>query len=170
MCMADKSSFFKRDVIVRPGPRLSGPKVTVLLYASIILTISIVVGATIWMGRASDKPLPVSTELDRRLVPVADGSGSTPADVIVLTNLTDHEIAKVDISINGQYFLYRNSPLAPREELVLPQTIFSTKSNMRFNPKNYPVESITVTGRLPTGSRGVHEMLITDEASPEAGG
>ncbi|MEZ6086529.1 MAG: hypothetical protein R3C05_00530 [Pirellulaceae bacterium] len=151
--------------MVRPGPRLSGPKTTLMLYGLIVVTISIVVGATIWMGRASDKALPVSAKLDRRMVPVADGSGAIPAEVIVLKNLSDHEIAKVDISINGQYFLYRNSPLAANEELVLPQNIFSTKSNMRYNPEKYPVESITVTGRLPSGSRGVHETVIADEAS-----
>ncbi|QDV68232.1 hypothetical protein Poly24_19410 [Rosistilla carotiformis] len=150
---------------MRPGPRLSGPKTTLLLYGLIFITITTVIGTTVWMGRASDQPLPVKAELDQRMVDVPDGSGATLTDVIVLTNLSEHELPKIDISINSQYFLYRDSPLGPHEELVLPQSIFSTKSSLRFNPDNYPIQTITVTGRLPSGSRGVYEVSIGDAAS-----
>ncbi|QDS87693.1 hypothetical protein CA51_18970 [Rosistilla oblonga] len=150
---------------MRPGPSLSGPKTTLLLYGLIIATITIVVGSTVWMGQASDQPLPVKAELDQRMVDVPDGSGARLTDVIVLTNLSGDALPKIDISINAQYFLYRDSPLAPHEELVLPQSIFSTKSSLRFNPDNYPIQTITVTGRLPSGARGVYEMVIEDAAS-----
>ena len=60
------------------------------------------------------------------------------------------------ININGQYLLFRDSPLKPREELVLPQRIFTDKrSSARFNPSKYPVEEVTVTGQLPSGARGL---------------
>lgn len=131
----------------------------------IFITITAVVGTTVWMGSASDQPLPVIASIDQQMVQVPDGSGATLTDVIVLKNLSGDSLPKIDISINKQYFLYRDSPLEPHEELVLPQSIFSTKSSIRFNPDNYPITLITVTGRLPSGARGVYEVVIGDAAS-----
>lgn len=143
---------------MKPARQLSGRKVTVILYTAVLATISTVLIGTYSMGRPSDAPLPVDVTIEKRPVPVPDGTGAVVTDVIVVKNNSDDEFPKLDISINGQYFLYRDSPLMPREELVVPQSIFSTKSNLRYDCKKYPIDSIVVTGRLPSGSRGVHEI------------
>ncbi|MEM9589688.1 MAG: hypothetical protein AAGA03_20565, partial [Planctomycetota bacterium] len=83
-------------------------------------------------------------------------------EVIVITNTSDHVINRVTADINGQYFLYRDSPLKIGERLVVPQRIFKTKSNQIYDPKKYPVKDVTVTGQLPSGARGVTEVKFDD--------
>ena len=112
----------------------------------------------IYFGKAADKPLPVRIELDRRPIQAAHSRGAVVTDVVVIENLSDRSIPNLTADLNGQYFLYRSSPLGPGETLVLPQMIFKTKSNQTFNPKTYPVTEVTVTGRLPSGARGVTQV------------
>ena len=144
---------------VKPG-QISGKKAIILLYAAVIPTLAAVVASAYSFGRPSDDPLPVTVTLEKRSVPVPDGSGALLTDVVVVHNDSDEPIPNLDISINKQYFLYRNSALDPGEEFVVPQAIFSTKSNQRYNPQRYPPTKVIVTGKLPSGGRGVHKMKI----------
>lgn len=108
-------------------------------------------------------PLPVSVELSKTPMPTADGTGSLLTETIVLTNLTDHAIPRFSIEINGQYLLFRQTPLGKKERLELPQRVFTDKrSNHRFNPVKYPVEEVVLTGQLPSGARGVTRFLFED--------
>ena len=85
------------------------------------------------------------------------------SETIVLTNLTDHAIPRFSIEINGQYLLFRQTPLGKKERLELPQRVFTDKrSNHRFNPVKYPVEEVVLTGQLPSGARGVTRFLFED--------
>lgn len=140
-----------------PGIKLSGRGLTVLMFSVIFTTMSILITGTILMGRAADKPLPVDVTIGNRMMPVADGSGAVMTEVVVIENNSEAEIPNLDISINKQYFLYQGTPLKEGDELVVPQAIFSTKSNQRYDCKKYPVTKIIVTGKLPSGARGVFE-------------
>lgn len=100
--------------------------------------------------------LPVEVRLDRKPVQTADGQGAVVTEVVVIRNLADHEIPRLTLDINGQYLLFRKSPLKVGQTLVLPQRVFTDKrSSQRFNPSKYKVEDVTVTGQLPSGARGV---------------
>jgi hypothetical protein len=142
---------------IRPEPRLSGRGLTLsLLLACFVPLLGLTIYAII-AGGAFDKPLPVTVSIDRRLVPMMGIDGAVMADVVVINNQSDQEIPRLTIDLNGQYFLHQDKPLGPREELVLPQAIFSTKSNQRWVPGKYPLTEVTVTGQLPSRSRGVLE-------------
>lgn len=106
-------------------------------------------------------PLPVEVSLDARPVETTSGKGAVMTEVVVITNLTDHEIPKLTLDINGQYLMLQNSPLGKRETLVLPQRVFTDKrSSQRFEPSRYDVEDVVVTGQLPSGARGVSEFIF----------
>lgn len=143
---------------ISPAPRLSGKALTAALLAACLLPLLAISIYAALFGRAADHDLPVRVKLDRRPVDAMGSQGAVLADVVVIENLARHEIPNVTIDLNGQYFLYQNSPLAVGETLVLPQTVFSTKSNQRFEPGLYPITEVTVTGRLPSGARGVAEV------------
>ncbi len=101
-------------------------------------------------------PLPVEVRLDRQPVQSANGMGAVVTEVVVVQNTSDHDVPKLTLDINGQYLLFRASPLAKGESLVLPQRVFTDKrSSQRFDPSKYGVDDVKVTGQLPSGARGV---------------
>ncbi len=101
-------------------------------------------------------PLPVDVHLDRQPVETATGDGAVVTEVIVVVNSSEHAIPKLTLEINGQYLLFRESPLGVAEKLVLPLRVFTDKrSTQRYNPSKYPVEEVTVSGQLPNGARGM---------------
>ncbi len=138
------------------APQLSGRYVTAALYALVFVTISILAGVALWIGPTEDHELPVTVKTGRAMIDLPDGSGAVMTDVMIVTNESDDVLTNIDIAINAQYFLYRDPPLRPREVLTLPQSIFCTKSSLRFDPTARPITKITITGRLPSGARGVH--------------
>jgi hypothetical protein len=100
--------------------------------------------------------LPVEVRLDRQPVETANGMGAVITEVVVVSNLTEFDIPRLSLDINGQYLLFRDSPLGKGQTLVVPQRVFTDKrSSQRFNPSKYDIEEITVTGQLPSGARGV---------------
>ncbi len=104
-------------------------------------------------------PLPVEVTLDRRPVEALGGQGFVVTDVVVVKNLADHPIPRLSLDINGQYLLFRDSPLAVAEEFVVPQQVFTDKrSSQRFDPSQYDVEDVVATGQLPSGARGVSKF------------
>ncbi len=112
-------------------------------------------------------PLPVEVKLDRRLVETVGGRGSIVADVVVVKNLADHPIPRLSLDINGQYLLFRDTPLAVDEEFIVPQQIFTDKrSSQRFDPSRYEVEDVVATGQLPSGARGVSTFEF-EEGQPK---
>jgi hypothetical protein len=109
--------------------------------------------------------LPVEVRLDQQPVETANGQGEVLTEVVVIKNLTDHAIPRLSLDINGQYLLFRDSPLAQREVLVLPQRVFTDKrSSQRFNPSKYAVREVVVTGQLPSGARGVTSFEFDEGA------
>lgn len=155
----------------RVAERGDSPKIAPTLKLSrvgLILSLAAMVGAglgvyALFPDSVGGPPLPVEVRLDRQPVDTANGSGAVVTEVVVVTNLTDHEIPKLSVDINGQYLLFRDSPLAQKELLVLPLRVFTDKrSSQRFNPSKYPVEDVTVTGQLPTGARGVTQFVFED--------
>ena len=143
---------------IAPSPQLSGRGLLLLLLlVSLLPLISLSVYA-IFFGRAADRDLPVAVTLDRQPVTALGDRGTVLTDVVVIENLAGHEIPNLTVNLNGQYFLYQNSPLAVEETLVVPQQIFKTKANQVFVPGRYPIDEVTVTGRLPSGARGVAEV------------
>lgn len=109
-------------------------------------------------------PLPVQVTLDNQPVITVSGKGAVMTEVVVIENLSDHEIAKLTIDINGQYLLLQNSPLQIGETLTLPQRVFTDKrSSQRFEPSKYEVEDVVVTGQLPSGARGVSKFDFEKE-------
>ena len=80
-------------------------------------------------------------------------------EVVVVRNPNDYEIPRFSAEVNGQYLLFRESPLAAGEELVLPLRVFTDKrSSQRYDPKKYPPTEIVVTGQLPSGARGLSQF------------
>ena len=143
---------------IAPTPRLSGSGLLwLLLLVSLLPLISLSVYA-VFFGRAADRDLPVEVALDKKPVTAMGNQGTVITDVVVIKNLADHAIPNLTVNLNGQYFLYQNSPLGIEETLVLPQQIFKTKANQVFVPGRYTIDEVTVTGKLPSGARGVAEV------------
>ncbi len=118
-------------------------------------------------------PLPVTVQLDKQPVEVPGGGGAVMTEVVILRNDSDHAIPRITLDINGQYLLFREAALAKGESLTLPQRVFTDKrSSARFDPDNYEVEEIVVTGQLPTGARGISKFEFAakpnDESSSES--
>ncbi|WDQ15224.1 hypothetical protein [Rhodopirellula sp. P2] len=109
-------------------------------------------------GKASEHGLPVEILIDRRPLMTVQGNSQLLDDVLVVTNEADFAIPNVTLNLNGQYFLYQDKPLGVGETLVLRQAAFATKSSQFWVPGRYPITEITVTGKLPTGARGVKEV------------
>lgn len=142
----------------RPGtPQLSSKGLTIALLAAVVLTMAAITAVTSWLGKPTEPTLPVAVTFERQLVDVREGRAKVLAPVVVVTNQSDSPIANVSMDINGQYYLYRDSPLQPSEPVAIPLQVFATKSNQRFNPKLYPIDQFTVYGRLPSGRRGIYE-------------
>lgn len=140
-----------------------------LTRAGLLLSLASMVGAglgvyALFPESVGGPSLPVRVMLDRQPVETADGSGAVVTEVVVVTNLTDHPIPKLSVDVNGQYLLFRDSPLKIKETLVLPLRVFTDKrSSQRFNPDKYDVEDVVVTGQLPSGARGVTQFLFENE-------
>lgn len=115
-------------------------------------------GYSIWHGKPHDAALDIEVLVGYEPIELADGRGAILADSIVLTNPSAHPLPNVTVEINGQYFLYCDSAIQPGERLVLPQSHFTTKSNRRWVPGRQPIESVTVTAKLPSGKRGVRVL------------
>jgi hypothetical protein len=150
---------------IAPAPRLSGRAFTLLLLMTCFLPlIGLSVYAT-FFGRASDAELPVEVGIGKEPIDTIGGQGAILTDVLWLESHFDKDLTNVTIDLNGQYFLYRQSPLKAWDRLVLPQQIFSTKSNQRWVPGRYPITEINVTAKLPSGRRGV-KTLRPEPPSP----
>ena len=128
----------------------------------------VVVGLTVYSlfpESVGGPPLPVDVQLDSQPVETTSGMGAVLTEVVVVRNLSDHEIPKLTLEINGQYLLYQDPPLAVGESLVLPQRVFTDKrSSQRFNPSKYPVKDVIVTGQLPSGARGMTKFEFQNDA------
>ncbi len=114
--------------------------------------------------------LPVRVQVDKQPVALDDGSGLAKlTEVVVIENLSENEIPRLGIEINGQYLLHRASPLPVGQPLVLPQRVFTDKrSSQRYDPVKYPANEVIVTGQLPSGARGVSKFEFHTANSPVA--
>ena len=138
-----------------PGPRLSARSLTWLLLLACFVPLIFLSVYAAFFGRASDAALPVAVGVGKESVKTVGGQGAVLTDVLWIESQAEFDLSNVTVDINGQYFLYRHSPLRAGERLVLPQQIFSTKSSQRWVPGRYPITAIHVTGKLPSGRRGV---------------
>jgi hypothetical protein len=103
--------------------------------------------------------IPGRVTLDRQVVETKAGGGGTLTNVVVLENLSEAEIPRLSIEVNGQYLLHRDSPLGQAEPLVLPLQVFTDKrSSQRYNFVKYPPKEVIVTGQLPSGARGISKF------------
>lgn len=146
-----------------PTARLTGKQFFGLLLLMCLLPLAGLTCYAVFFGRAHDTPLKVDVGISKEPIPTADGSGALMTDVVWIKSLYDEDLLNVTIDLNGQYFLYRQSPLHAGERLVLPQQIFSTKSNQRFRPGRYPITEINVTGKLPSGRRAVKTATFAED-------
>lgn len=144
---------------IAPTPRLTGRQLLLALLATSLLPLFTLSIYAVVFGKASEQKLPISLLLDRRPLPTVDGRGQMLADVVVIQSEADFDIPNLTVNLNGQYFLYQDAPLIAGEELVVRQAAFATKSNQLWVPGAYPVTKVLVTGRLPSGARGVTEVL-----------
>ncbi len=128
----------------------------------------VTVGVTVYSlfpESVGGKPLPVDVQLDRQPIETTSGMGAVLTEVLVVRNLSNHEIPKLTLEINEQYLLFQDPPLAIGESLVLPQRVFTDKrSSQRFNPSKYPVKDVIVTGQLPSGARGMTKFEFQNDA------
>lgn len=138
-----------------PTAKLAPKTLTMLLIATCLAPLITLSGYAMFFGKARDAPLDVDVVVAKEPVEALGGQGAILTDVIVIENLTDHELPNLTMNLNGQYFLYRDSPVLPGERLVFPQSIFATKSNQRWVPGRYELTKISVTAKLPSGKRGV---------------
>lgn len=144
----------------RPAPRLSARGLTASLLLACLLPLAGLTLYAVVYGRASDHPLPVDVEVGKRPVELPSGQGAIWTDVVVLKNRAEFDIPNLTLDLNGQYFLHQHRPLEAGEELILPQQIFMTKSSQPWVPGRYPLTEVNVTGRLPSGARGVIEYHV----------
>ncbi|MEM1070183.1 MAG: hypothetical protein AAGG48_25305 [Planctomycetota bacterium] len=138
---------------VAPTLQLSRTGLILSLFAMVLGGVSIY---RMFPESVGGPPLPVEVELDEQPVVTTGNQGVVITEIVRVRNLADYEIPKLSIEINGQYLLFRESPLQANEVLELPQRVFTDKrSSQRFNPSKYDVEEIVVTGQLPSNARGV---------------
>jgi hypothetical protein len=141
---------------VAPTLRLSRLGLVLSLSAMVVAGLSVY---ALFPESVGGPSLPVEVRLDSQPVETANGSGAVVTEVVVVTNLTEFEIPRLSLDINGQYLLFRDSPLGKGQTLVLPQRVFTDKrSSQRFNPSKYDIEDVTVSGQLPSGARGVTKI------------
>lgn len=154
-----------------PAPKLA--PTTRLTRTGLIASLLAMVAAglavySLFPSSVGGPPLPVEVTLDNQPVITVSGKGAVMTEVVVIKNLSDHEIGKLTIDINGQYLLLQNSPLQIGETLTLPQRVFTDKrSSQRFEPSRYDVKDVVVTGQLPGGARGVSKFDFSVEAESE---
>ncbi|MEM1227358.1 MAG: hypothetical protein AAGJ40_16785 [Planctomycetota bacterium] len=144
---------------IAPAPRLSTRGLVIALATVCLIPLASLSLYAVLYGKASEQTLPVSVLIDRRPLPTIDGRSQMLEDVLVVENLESYDIPNVTLNLNGQYFLYQDRPLPAGETLVVRQAAFATKSNQFWKPGRYPITKILVTGRLPSGARGVTEVL-----------
>ena len=144
---------------IAPTPQMSSRQLILALIAVCLAPLITLSGYAVLYGKASEQKLPVEILVDRRLLPTIDGRGQMLDDVLVIKNENDFDIPNVTLNLNGQYFLYQDKPLAAGETLVVRQAAFATKSSQFWEPGVYQITKILVTGRLPSGARGVTEVL-----------
>ncbi len=150
---------------VAPTMRMTRTGLIACLAAMVVCGFSVY---AIFPNSVGGPPLPVLATIEFEPVETVSGVGAMLTEVVVIENLIDDEIGKLTIDINGQYLYLQNSPLAPRERLVMPQRTFTDKrSSARFDPVKYPVKDIVVTGQLPSGARGVSKFEFGSELEPE---
>ena len=149
---------------IAPTPQMSSRQLFVALGAVCLFPLVTLSLYAIWYGKATEHTLPVEITIDRRPIPTAGGSPARLQDVLVVKNIAPFKIPNLTMNINGQYFLYQGRPLAVGETLVVRQAAFMTKSNQSWAPGRYPITEITVTGRLPSGARGVTEVTYSGQA------
>ncbi len=145
-----------------PTPRLSAQLLTTLLVLTCLIPLIVLSGYAAFFGKARDASLEVEVLVGREPVEAVGGQGAILTDVIVLRNLTDHELPNLTIDLNSQYYLHRQTPVQPGERLVFPQQIFATKSNQRWVPGRYALTKISVTAKLPNGRRGVKIISLPE--------
>lgn len=147
------------------APTLQLSRVGLMLCLLSMVTVGLTV-YSLFPASVGGKPLPVDVELDRQPVETVSGLGAVLTEVVVVRNLSAHEIPKLTLEINGQYLMFQDPPLAVGETLVLPQRVFTDKrSSQRFNPSKYAVQDVKVTGQLPSGARGVTKFEFAGDGS-----
>lgn len=141
---------------VAPTLQLSSRGLLISLAAMALVGIGVY---AIFPDSVGGPPLPVNVTVGTQVVELSEGGIAKLTDVVVIENLSENEIPRLGIEINGQYLLHRESPLPVGEPLVLPQRVFTDKrSSQRYRPDKYPAKDIVVMGQLPSGSRGVSKF------------
>ncbi|MEM0927000.1 MAG: hypothetical protein AAGJ83_13245, partial [Planctomycetota bacterium] len=108
-------------------------------------------------------PLPVAVTLGEAPIPSAIGKMAVLTEVVAIKNLSQDPISNLMIKINDHYLMTQASPLAAGETLTLPQAVFTDKrSSRRFDPAIQHVEDVTVSGQLPSKSRGISQFEFAD--------
>ena len=142
----------------RVAPTLQLSRRGLLLSLAAMAMVGISVYA-IFPDSVGGPPLPVKVTVDMQPVELTEGGIAKLTEVVVIENLSESEIPRLGIEINGQYLLHRKSPLPVGEPLVLAQRVFTDKrSSQRYRPDKYPAKEIIVMGQLPSGSRGVSKF------------
>ena len=142
----------------RVAPTLQLSSRGLLLSLAVMALVGIGVYA-IFPDSVGGPPLPVKVTVGQQPVELSEGGIAKLTEVVVIENLSENEISRLGIEINGQYLLHRKSPLPVGEPLVLPQRVFTDKrSSQRYRPDKYPAKEIVVMGQLPSGSRGMSKF------------
>lgn len=136
-------------------PRLAARTLTWLFVIACLAPLLGLSGYAVFFGRPRDAPLDVAVRIEKQPVATPNAEGAVLVDVIVIENQSGHELPNLTADINGQYFLHRQRPLEVDQRLVVPQQVFATKSNQRWVPGRYPIDTVTITAKLPSGRRGV---------------
>ncbi|MEO1617329.1 MAG: hypothetical protein AAFV88_15875 [Planctomycetota bacterium] len=149
------------SVAVAPGTQLSRGS----LIAAFAVMIGVGLGVYSFFPESiGGAPLPVSVTLGKAPVPSAIGNMAVLTEVVQVTNESDDEIRNLMIKVNGHYWMTQASPLSAGETLILPQEVFTDKrSSRRFAPAIQVVTDVTVSGQLPSKSRGISKFTFGDE-------
>ena len=101
---------------VAPTLQLSRRGLIYSLLAMVVVGLSVY---AIFPESVGGPPLPVNVTVGEQPVELSSGGIAKLTQVVVIENLSDNEIPRLGIEINGQYLLHRDSPLPVREPLVL---------------------------------------------------
>ncbi|MCG8653952.1 MAG: hypothetical protein MI861_29200 [Pirellulales bacterium] len=154
---------------IQTSPASPGPSVAPTLKLSrrgLIVSLLTMLAAgllvySIFPSSVGGSPLPVQVKIGRRPVETIGQQGAVLTEVLIVENLSQHAIPKLKLEVNGQYLLFRDSPLEQNEKLVVPLRVFTDKrSSQRYDPQKYPPQEVIVAGQLPSGARGLTQFHI----------
>lgn len=151
--------------VAAAAPQLSRRWLTISLIA--VTLIPVALAATVWYAIPSNPEPELAVEVS--LEPVSwppDGQGEVRLmPGVRLHNPTNQRWQNISMAINSQFYFYCPEPLEAHSDFSVPLAFFKTSGNQTFRPTMQQIKKLTVYAQLPSGRRGIRDLI---QPRPEA--